>query len=428
MAMKDSSDIKKENKDSNIDNIEEISKEDVVVIKKDGFNLLEVILIMFITLFFGGLLGSSLTYAINKDDNSVNKTSVPVELREFISTYKDILNTYYEEIDSNDLLNAGIEGMIEFLGDKYSIYMDQTESESFTQEVDGNYVGIGTEIMINYIDNDPKNFEITVTDAFTYGPAYEAGIRNEDVIIKIDDVSIEGLSIKDVSTKLKGKVNTTVKVTVRRGTEQLDFNVVRRNIQIQSVSSEMKVHNNKNVGYIKIDTFAANTTNQFEKELIKLEDQKIDSLIIDVRDNSGGYLTTVTSIASMFLDKSKVIYQLDTKGIIEKVYSNTSKFRNYPVVVLINENSASASEILAGCMMESYGASIVGVNSLGKGTVQKAYQLSNGATVKYTIQKWLTPNGNWIHEIGIKPTVYVEEDYKTIVDEQLNAALAEITK
>ena len=134
-------------------------------------------------------------------------------------------------------------------------------------------------------------------------------------------------------------------------------------------------------------------------------------------------LRTVTDIASMFLDKSKVIYQLDTKGIKESIYANTTKYRTYPVVMLINQYSASASEILTGAMLESYGAAVVGVNSYGKGTVQKAYHLESGATIKYTIQKWLTPNGNWINETGITPTSYVEDDKLTSEDEQLQQAL-----
>ena len=153
-----------------------------------------------------------------------------------------------------------------------------------------------------------------------------------------------------------------------------------------------------------------------------------------MRDNSGGYLSTVTSIASLFMDKSKIIYQLDTKGIVEQIYATTKESRKYDIRVLINQNSASASEILAAALQESYGAKVVGVNSFGKGTVQKAYQLESGATVKYTIQKWLTPNGNWINKKGVTPDIEVEMEgdyYQNPSDEtdnQLQKALEDISK
>ena len=173
---------------------------------------------------------------------------------------------------------------------------------------------------------------------------------------------------------------------------------------------------------------------EFFVKLEALEKENIDSLIIDVRSNSGGYLSSVTDIASMFLNKSKIIYQLDTKGVVEQIYSKTKESRNYKVVVLIDKASASASEILAGAMQESYGATIIGTNSYGKGTVQAAYQLESGATVKYTIQKWLTPNGNWINEVGITPDIEVEltEEYANNpsdeTDSQLQKALEELSK
>jgi len=177
------------------------------------------------------------------------------------------------------------------------------------------------------------------------------------------------------------------------------------------------------VGVIVVDVFAANTYKQFKNELLDLENKKIDSLIIDVRDNSGGYLTVVSDILSLFLNKSKVMYQLETKGKKEVVHALTNAERKYPVVVLVNKGSASASEILAAAMKESYGAKVVGVSTYGKGTVQRAYSLKSGATVKYTTQKWLTPKGNWIHEIGVEPTIVEELNenyYQTLQDEDDN--------
>jgi len=420
------------------DEVVEISPD--VIVKKEGFNLLEVILIMFITLVFGAMLGSGLTLARSNNtpnNNNVvqNQTTLPNELKEFVETYNNIKDGYYVEVDKDKLLDAGIKGMIDFLGDKYSVYMDEEETKNFEEEVEGKYVGIATEIAIKYLDEeDITKFDIIISRPFENGPAYKAGLRKDDKLLKVNDEDITNLPLTKVASKIKGIAGTKVKITVERDGKILDFDVTREEVELDSATSKMFEKDNKKIGYIKLDIFAANTANQFEKQLIKLESEKIDSLIIDVRDNSGGYLSTVTDIASMFLDKSKKIYQLDTRGKVESIYSKTTASRSYPITVLINEYSASASEILAGALLESYGAEVVGVNSYGKGTVQQAYQLESGATVKYTIQKWLTPNGNWINEKGITPTVKVEQDlkyYDTLNDEddtQLQKALELLNK
>lgn len=442
----DNKNLDKEAKKKKTKKVVEEVKEEVtqiqpdVIVKKEGFNLLEVILIMFITLVLGAMLGSGLTLArssTNPNNSNVveNQTTLPTELEEFVSTYEDIKANYYEKIDDDKLLDAGIKGMIDFLGDKYSVYMDEEETKNFEEEVEGKYVGIATEIAIKYLDEeDITKFDIIISRPFENGPAYKAGLRKDDKLLKVNDEDVTNLSLTKVASKIKGVAGTKVKITVERDGKILDFDVTREEVELDSATSKMFEEKNKKIGYIKLDIFAANTANQFEKQLIKLESEKIDSLIIDVRDNSGGYLSTVTDIASMFLDKSKKIYQLDTRGSIETVYSKNAISRDYPITVLINEYSASASEILAGALLESYGAEVVGVNSYGKGTVQKAYQLESGATVKYTIQKWLTPNGNWINEKGITPTLKVEQDikyYETLSDEddyQLQKALELLSK
>ncbi len=403
------------------------SVREIIVEKKVGFNYLEVILIMIITLIIGGFLGGFVNQFVTKPTKQESST-VSDEFQEFLNTYEDIKENYYEEIDEGEMLNAGIKGMIEYLGDKYSVYMDEEETEEFNEQVEGKYVGIGTEIM------QLEDGSVVVSNPFEGSPAAKAGLQAGDVIIRVNDTDVTGKTSSEVSNLIKKSTDSTVNITVRRDDEEKTFTIERETIEIESVDSSVFDVNDKKVGYIYISIFAANTDQQFEQALEDLEKDGIDSLVIDVRSNSGGYLDCVTEIASLFLGKGKVIYQLDTKGIVEKIYDETKTKRDYPIAVLINSSSASASEILAASLKESYGAEVVGVNSYGKGTVQRAYQLENGATVKYTIQKWLTPDGNWINEVGVEPTLRVEMNvdyYQNPSDEtdnQLQEALKKVAE
>ena len=403
------------------------SVREIIVEKKVGFNYLEVILIMIITLIIGGFLGGFVNQFVTKPTKQESST-VSDEFQEFLNTYEDIKENYYEEIDEGEMLNAGIKGMIDYLGDKYSVYMDEEETEEFNEQVEGKYVGIGTEIM------QLEDGSVVVSNPFEGSPAAKAGLQAGDVIIRVNDTDVTGKTSSEVSNLIKKSADSTVNITVRRDDEEKTFTIERETIEIESVDSSVFDVNDKKVGYIYVSIFAANTYQQFEQALEDLEEDGIDSLVIDVRSNSGGYLDCVTEIASLFLGKGKVIYQLDTKGIVEKVYDETKTKRDYPIAVLINSSSASASEILAASLKESYGAEVVGVNSYGKGTVQRAYQLENGATVKYTIQKWLTPDGNWINEVGVEPTLRVEMNvdyYQNPSDEtdnQLQEALKKVAE
>lgn len=403
------------------------SVREIIVEKKVGFNYLEVILIMIITLIIGGFLGGFVNQFVTKPTKQESST-VSDEFQEFLNTYEDIKENYYEEIDEGEMLSAGIKGMIDYLGDKYSVYMDEEETEEFNEQVEGKYVGIGTEIM------QLEDGSVVVSNPFEGSPAAKAGLQAGDVIIRVNDTDATGKTSSEVSNLIKKSADSTVNITVRRDDEEKTFTIERETIEIESVDSSVFDVNDRKVGYIYVSIFAANTYQQFEQALEDLEEDGIDSLVIDVRSNSGGYLDCVTEIASLFLGKGKVIYQLDTKGIVEKVYDETKTKRDYPIAVLINSSSASASEILAASLKESYGAEVVGVNSYGKGTVQRAYQLENGATVKYTIQKWLTPDGNWINEVGVEPTLRVEMNvdyYQNPSDEtdnQLQEALKKVAE
>ena len=388
--------------------------------KNKKFNLMEVIALMIIVGIFGMFTGGILMYGKGALNYGIKR-----ELKEFVDTYTEILNEYYTDISKDGLLEAGINGMVSYLGDPYSVFMDSEESKAFNEKVNGEYVGIGTEI-IQYIDS-----KIEVKESYIDGPAYKAGIRNGDIIIKVDDVEIKDKAIDEIASLVKGKVGTNVKITVLRNNEELEFNVKRESIDIESVDSKIIEYNESKVGYITIDLFAANTYEQFKNHLENLEKDKIDSLIIDVRGNSGGYLTTVSDILQLFLKKGDMIYQLKTKDKVEKFYDKTTESRNYKVAVLVNGGSASASELLTAAMKDTYKAYTVGTVTFGKSKVQKTQDLSNGGSIKFTFQEWLTPNGDSVGEKGIEPEYsvpYEASETEDGYDTQLEKALDLLTE
>lgn len=400
--------------DENIDTTKEI-----VTIKKEGFSYPEMVIIMIIAILFGFLIGNVVSFTKKETTNS----SVPSELKEFVDTYNDIVNNYYDKVNKEELIDAGIKGMINYLDDPYATYFDGTSSTNFNQTLEGNYEGVGIEVTLD-------NNKVKITKVFADTPAKKAGIKVGDYITKVNGESVNGKSLSDVVSLIKNAKNKEVEITITRDNQEKAMKVTRTTVDMPYTSSKVYEENGKKIGYLKIEMFSNNITKQVKKELESLKKKNIDKLVIDVRDNPGGYLTQVTEILSLFMTKKDVIYQLQTKNNKEKVYSTSSKATySYPVVVLINENSASASEILASAFKETYNAEIVGVNSYGKGTVQKTGDLNNGDTIKYTVQKWLTPRGNWINEKGVTPTKEVKLELKeneTLTednDNQLKAAI-----
>ena len=400
--------------DENIDTTKEI-----VTIKKEGFSYPEMVIIMIIAILFGFLIGNVVSFTKKETTNS----SVPSELKEFVDTYNDIVNNYYDKVNKEELIDAGIKGMINYLDDPYATYFDGTSSTNFNQTLEGNYEGVGIEVTLD-------NNKVKITKVFADTPAKKAGIKVGDYITKVNGESVEGKSLSDVVSLIKNAKNKEVEITITRDNQEKTMKVTRTTVDMPYTSSKVYEENGKKIGYLKIEMFSNNITKQVKKELESLKKKNIDKLVIDVRDNPCGYLTQVTEILSLFMTKKDVIYQLQTKNNKEKVYGTSSKATySYPVVVLINENSASASEILASAFKETYNAEIVGVNSYGKGTVQKTGDLNNGDTIKYTVQKWLTPKGNWINEKGVTPTKEVKLELKENEiltednDNQLKAAI-----
>ncbi len=375
------------------ENISNDNVREVIVERKVGFSFSEVIIIMIIAIMFGFLLGNIINFTV------VDKKSNDKDLKELVSTYNNIIDNYYKDVNKEELIDAGIQGMINYLDDPYATYFSDDASKKFNDELSGTYEGIGIQIRL---DGD----KVVITDVFDDSPAKDVGLKKNDIILKIDDNSVNGKTLNEVVSMISIKNSKSkVKVTVERDGDQVDFSLSKGKIETPNIVSKMYENNGRKIGYLKIEVFSLNTYKQFNKALKELEKNSIDGLVIDVRDNPGGYLSQVKDVLSLFLSKKQVLYQLQTKNVKEKVYGSRSTIkRKYPVSVIINEESASASEILASAFKESYGSHIIGVNSFGKGTVQSASDLSSGDTIKYTVQKWLTPKGNWINEKGVVPT------------------------
>lgn len=406
------------NKFSNI--FKKINSKKKVEKQRAKFNLLEVIIIMIITAVCAITITIKVSYVINK---TPKKIMTEAELVELVETYESIVDDYYEEVDKNELIDAAISGMIEYLDDPYSTYLDEYKSASFNEELEGEYVGMGGEITFS------KEGKIYITKIFENSPAASAGLKVKDIITKIDDKSVEGMNLNEVSDLIKGKSGTKVELTILREGKEETIEVTRGKVDIESVTSKIISKGDKKIGVINISVFANNTYDQFVKVEKELEESGIDSLILDLRGNSGGYLTTVKSIAELFLNKNDIIYQLDTKGKIEKVINKKVPTIKLKTAVLVNKASASASEILTAALKENLSSPVIGVTTYGKGKVQKTRTLSSGAMIKYTIQNWLTPEGNEIEGKGVAPTDEVELDEKYYVnptdenDNQLQKAL-----
>lgn len=364
------------------------------------FSIFEVIIVTFISIIFGIIVGYILTYtstpikAIKSDPN----------LEEIISAYNTLKNNYYDDVDEVSLADNAIKGMVSSLNDSYSSFMDNKTAESFNESVDGFFVGIGVTIMYS----DGYNQIIKVDDS---GPGDKAGLKVNDIILSVDGNSVKGVYGEELTSLIKGKSGSKVKIMIKRGNVTKTVTVKRGIIEIENVTSHLLEENGKKIGYINVAVFASNTFKQFRKNLSRMEKKNAEALIIDLRDNPGGHLSQTRDILSMFFDKKTVLYELQNKNKVSKIYSSSNDTRNYPIVILVNGNSASASEVMASCFNDNYkNATIVGTKTYGKGTVQQTVKLSSGTSFKYTTEKWLTSKGKSVDGVGINPDINIELD------------------
>ncbi|MDQ0116583.1 S41 family peptidase [Paenibacillus harenae] len=324
------------------------------------------------------------------------------ELTKLNAVLELIETKYYEKVDRHELVDGAVNGMMSSLEDPYSVYMEKEVAQHFSESIEGSFTGIGAEVTM-------ENGKIIVVAPIKGSPAERSGLLAKDVVISVNGEKLDGLSLQEAVAKIRGPKGTKAKLQVLRSgfSEPVQLVLVRDDIDVETVYANLR---KDGIGVIEIRQFSLHTAERFKEELTKLEQQGMKGLVIDVRNNPGGILPVVVDIAESFLAKGQTVVQVeDRSGEREKTLSE-GESKTYPISVLMNKGSASASEILAGALQEGAGAKLIGETSFGKGTVQVSYNkaLGDGSLVKMTIAKWLTPNGNWIHEKGIKPDIEVQ--------------------
>ena len=310
---------------------------------------------------------------------------------------------YIGDVDEDAMIEGALKGYVEGLGDPYTEYYTKEEMADLREELNSEYVGIGVYIGNNAVDNT-----IVIAGTIKSSPAEEAGLKAGDVVEKIDDVSYTGKQLSEATKVLKAEEGTTVKLTILRDEKEIEINITRRKITVEHVSSKMM---DNNVAYIKIDSFDNNVADSFKSQLTDLMKGNVNGIIIDLRSNGGGIVTEATDIADLFLEKDETILITKSKKDNEEKITKSKQepiVKNTPVVILVNEATASASEILAGALKDKYNATIVGKTTYGKGVIQSLYNLKDGSGLKITTDEYFTPNHNKIQKTGITPDVEVD--------------------
>ncbi len=382
--------------------------EDEKYLKRQRFYkiVMLVVLTAFLTFIFTTIYITK-KYNLSDGDQTISSlfsasSSSDDKLTKSLKNIKSILKKYYlNDIDEDKAIDGAIEGYVSSLGDQYTEYIPKDEMEDYTQNLMGNYVGIGI-----YMSQNTKDNTIVVLTPIKYSPAEEAGILPGDIIKKINDVEYTGENMTAAANNIKGAEGTKVKLEIQRGQEIKTFEITRKKITTNPVIAE-KLDNN--IGYLEVTSFDENTAENFKSKYEELKSQGIDSLIIDLRNNGGGLVEEALKIADYIVPKGKellVTVDKDGKEKVEK--SKEDVLIDMPIVVLVNKNSASSSEILAGALKDLNEATIVGTTTYGKGVIQQFLTLRDGSGLKVTVEEYYTPNRTKINGVGIEPNEKIE--------------------
>jgi carboxyl-terminal processing protease len=379
------------------------------------FATVSVIVVVFIAGFAVGNL--------NAIGAAQGNTSVAPEVEESFAplweVYNLIQSDYIDPVDMSILVDGAVTGMVEALGDQFSGYMNPETYAFLNDDLEGEIEGIGV-----VIRTDDETTEIEVVGVLDGAPAQGAGILPGDIFYAVNGTTVLGMSQLELAGLVRGPEGTDVMITMRRDDALIDFTITRARILIPNVESEVLENE---FGYVRLNQFSATARQDIDAALQAMDINSLNGLILDFRDNPGGYLNSAVDVASAFIQEGTIVTEAFSDED-QRVFDATGDYANVqvPIVVLVNEGSASASELVAGAMQDRGVATIIGATTFGKGTVQTWHDLVNGGGVRLTIARWLTPNGQWIHENGIEPDIVVEwmpESYDDPNDLQLDAAI-----
>lgn len=384
---------------------------------KKGYGLTEIIIIIVITSIISALATGMLitkTYSTNEGYTYAQLTK-DKNIQEFLNVYSKIISSYYEDVNKTEIINSAINGMTSYLNDTYTSFLDEDKANSLINDLNATYEGIGITIKDNVIVNVIES-----------SPAYKAGLMAKDEIIEINGKLTQDMTSEEIKDSIKSS-SDGVSLKINRSGEVKEVKNIKTAV-LDEPSISYNIIDSTNIGYLQISKFSNNLGKQVDFALEQMNN--ISSLIIDLRNDTGGYLEEAYSVAELFLKKGSLVYSLvDKNNKITKYKDKTNEKTDYSIIILINQNTASAAEILTGALKDSYGAILVGKKSYGKGKVQHTYSLGSGGLIKYTSSKWLRPNGECIDTIGIEPDYNIENSIEenedgsiTIIDNQLEKA------
>lgn len=382
--------------------------------KTNGFSLFQIIIIVCITSVISAITAGIIV--LNNYDLTYKSLSEDSSLKEFLETYSDIVDNYYQDIDKDAMLDKAIDAMLDYLGDDYTTHLNDDESEALNEKLDGTYKGIG----ITYSNN-------TITAISFGGPADKAGLKIGDVFLKVNGTDITEENTNEIANLIKDSDEENISVIVKRGEEEISASVAIGEVPTPVVSYQML---DNNVGYLYIEVFSKTLKSQVSGAIEYLESLGMEKLIIDMRDNPGGYLESAEGVGNLFIENGKIIYSLENKNNKTEYKDETDESRNYPIAILMNGNTASAAEILAAALKDSYGAVLVGKTSYGKGKVQQKIEMSDGTITKVTSARWLRPSGACIDGVGLIPDYEVDnttDESGNLIDNQINKAIEVIS-
>ena len=368
-------------------------------------------------------------YKLITGDTSLTESD---DIDAYLSRIKSVIDKNYlwkDKIDENKLKDGAIEGYVKALGDKYTEYIPKTEIKEFTENITGSFVGIGI-----YMIADEDSQKIIVYYPIPDSPAEKAGIKSGDIILRVDGKEYGYDDFDIIADNIKGEAGTKVKLVIERDGKEQEFEITREKIETNPISSKII---KENIGYVNLPSFDTDSSKKLKEKVDDLVSKGAKSLILDLRNNGGGIVEESTNIADFFLDKDKTIMTTkDNKEKEETTKSKTKKVYEMPLIVLTNENTASASEILTAALKDNERATVIGTKTYGKGVIQTVLTLSDGSGLKITTAEYFTPNGTEINKKGIKPNIEVKlpDTVKSIYavkesdDTQLNRAIEELNK